>query len=143
MRPRLALVLGDPAGVGPELIAAAWAARDAAELLPFVVVGGAHVLRAAAAFGADARAEVGGGDDHRHPAGDVFQHRMHHPFALGIGEDELLGEVGQDAQPVRAGVDHEIDAAALPIEIELAAVVENGRGDGENAAIRPLCRLGH
>ncbi|HOB14920.1 MAG TPA: 4-hydroxythreonine-4-phosphate dehydrogenase PdxA [Novosphingobium sp.] len=44
----LAISLGDPAGVGPELIAAAWAARDAAELLPFVVVGGAHVLRAAA-----------------------------------------------------------------------------------------------
>ena len=35
----LAISLGDPAGVGPELIAAAWAARDSQELLPFVVTG--------------------------------------------------------------------------------------------------------
>ena len=44
----LAISLGDPAGVGPELIAAAWAARDSHELLPFVVAGGPDVLRAAA-----------------------------------------------------------------------------------------------
>ncbi|MFM6829142.1 MAG: 4-hydroxythreonine-4-phosphate dehydrogenase PdxA, partial [Novosphingobium sp.] len=47
--PPLALSLGDPAGVGPELIAAAWAARDEAELPPFFVAGGADVVRAAAA----------------------------------------------------------------------------------------------
>ena len=41
--------LGDPAGVGPELIAAAWAAREEFELPPFFVAGGAEVLRAAAA----------------------------------------------------------------------------------------------
>ncbi|MFM5950840.1 MAG: 4-hydroxythreonine-4-phosphate dehydrogenase PdxA [Novosphingobium sp.] len=44
----LAVSLGDPAGVGPELIAAAWAAREAHELLPFVVTGGPEILRAAA-----------------------------------------------------------------------------------------------
>lgn len=44
----LAISLGDPAGVGPELITAAWAARDSHELLPFVVAGGPDVLRAAA-----------------------------------------------------------------------------------------------
>ncbi len=47
--PPLALSLGDPAGVGPELIAAAWALREEAELPPFFVAGGAEVLRAAAA----------------------------------------------------------------------------------------------
>ena len=47
--PPLALSLGDPAGVGPELIAAAWARREEAELPPFFVTGGADVLRAAAA----------------------------------------------------------------------------------------------
>ena len=47
--PPLALSLGDPAGVGPELIAAAWAQREEAELPPFFVAGGADVLRAAAA----------------------------------------------------------------------------------------------
>ena len=44
----LAVSLGDPAGVGPEIIAAAWAARDAEGLPPFFVVGGAAVLAAAA-----------------------------------------------------------------------------------------------
>ncbi len=44
----LVVSLGDPAGVGPELIAAAWAARAAQGLPPFVVAGGADVLAAAA-----------------------------------------------------------------------------------------------
>ncbi|MEO6041058.1 MAG: 4-hydroxythreonine-4-phosphate dehydrogenase PdxA [Croceibacterium sp.] len=44
----LAVSLGDPAGVGPELIAEAWARRDTEALPPFAVVGGAGVLRAAA-----------------------------------------------------------------------------------------------
>ena len=45
----LAVSLGDPAGVGPELIAEAWARREAERLLPFLVAGGAGVLREAAA----------------------------------------------------------------------------------------------
>lgn len=44
----LVVSLGDPAGVGPELIAAAWSAREAELLPPFVVAGGAEVLAAAA-----------------------------------------------------------------------------------------------
>ena len=44
----LAVSLGDPAGIGPEIIVAAWAARHEHELPPFFVVGGAQVLRAAA-----------------------------------------------------------------------------------------------
>ena len=44
----LVVSLGDPAGVGPELIAAAWAAREAELLPPFVVAGGASVLAASA-----------------------------------------------------------------------------------------------
>ena len=47
--PPLAISLGDPAGVGPELIVAAWAQRGECDLPPFFVVGGAEVLRAAAA----------------------------------------------------------------------------------------------
>ena len=44
----LAVSLGDPAGVGPELIAAAWARRVADNLPAFAVVGGAGLLAAAA-----------------------------------------------------------------------------------------------
>ena len=91
----------------------------------------ARVLGLAAALGADARAEMRRRHDHGHPAGDMLQHRMHHLFALGIGQDKLLGEIGQNAQAVRAGVDHEIDTAALPCEIELPTLVENGRATGK------------
>ncbi len=44
----LAISLGDPAGVGPELIALAWTMREELRLPPFFVVGGANVLQAAA-----------------------------------------------------------------------------------------------
>ena len=45
----LAVSLGDPAGIGPELIAEAWARREEERLPPFFVVGCSEVLRAAAA----------------------------------------------------------------------------------------------
>lgn len=44
----LAVSLGDPAGIGPELICEAWAQRGSLDLPPFFVVGGAGVLTAAA-----------------------------------------------------------------------------------------------
>ena len=47
LRP-LAVSLGDPAGIGPEIIAEAWSRRDALGLPPFFVVGGADVLARAA-----------------------------------------------------------------------------------------------
>jgi 4-hydroxythreonine-4-phosphate dehydrogenase len=40
----LAISLGDPAGIGPEIIARAWAAREDARLAPFFVAGGRNVL---------------------------------------------------------------------------------------------------
>ncbi|MXP25023.1 4-hydroxythreonine-4-phosphate dehydrogenase PdxA [Altererythrobacter indicus] len=47
MKP-LALSLGDPAGIGPELICAAWAARDVHGLFPFFATGGRKLLEKAA-----------------------------------------------------------------------------------------------
>ena len=50
----LAVSLGDPAGIGPEIIVESWAQRSAEGLAPFVVVGGASVLaKAAQARGVD------------------------------------------------------------------------------------------
>ena len=48
MRPPLAVSLGDPAGIGPEIIVESWARRREAGLAPFFVLGGAGVLEAAA-----------------------------------------------------------------------------------------------
>ena len=45
----LAVSLGDPAGVGPELLAETWARRGEEGLAPFFAVGGAGLLAAAAA----------------------------------------------------------------------------------------------
>ncbi len=45
----LAVSLGDPAGVGPELLAEAWARRVKDRLPPFFAVGGARLIAAAAA----------------------------------------------------------------------------------------------
>ena len=72
----------------------------------------------------------------------MLQHRLHHLFALVVGQHELLGEIGQDAQAVGAGVDHEIDAAALALEIELAALVEDGRNDRERRRDRAVVQSG-
>ena len=44
----LAIALGDPAGIGPELIAEAWVRREAERLTPFFASGGAQILTAAA-----------------------------------------------------------------------------------------------
>ncbi len=44
----LALSVGDPAGIGPELAAAAWAVRGAERLPPFFVVGSARLIEQAA-----------------------------------------------------------------------------------------------
>lgn len=85
---------------------------------------------------------MGGGDDHGNPSRDMLQHRMHHALALGIGEHELLGEIGEDTDAVRAGIDHEIDAAALALEVELTALVEDGGRDREHAAIGALGLVG-
>ncbi len=46
--PPLAVSLGDPAGVGPELLVEAWSKRAAHGLPPFLAVGGAELLAAAA-----------------------------------------------------------------------------------------------
>ena len=48
---------------------------------------------------------------------------------------EFYREIGKDADTLRSHVDHEIDAAALAIEVEIALILENGRHDGKNAAI--------
>ena len=47
--------------------------------------------------------------------------------ALVVGQQELLGVVGQDADAVDALVDHAVEHAALAVEVEVAVVV-NGVG---------------
>ena len=115
--PPLALSLGDPAGVGPELIAAAWAQREEAELPPFFVAGGADVLRAAAAQRGLAVPVV----ELFHPA-EAFEH-------FGYALPVLAGADGHYAPgaPDRAGADLALasltEATELTLRGEAAAMV--------------------
>jgi hypothetical protein len=84
-----------------------------------------------------------GRDDHRHPAGDVLQHHVLHRRPFVVGERELLGEIGEDAQAVGAGVDHEIDRPLLAGQVERARRIENRRCHGKHAAIDRLSHLSH
>ena len=42
----LAVAMGDPAGIGPEIIAKAWVERQRAELSPFFAVGDVRAVQA-------------------------------------------------------------------------------------------------
>ena len=79
-----------------------------------------------------------GRDDHRHASGDVLEHHMHQGAAFVVGEGELLGKIRENAQAVRARVDHEVDATLLAFEVETPFVVEDGRRDRKHAAVRGL-----
>ena len=108
----LAVSLGDPAGIGPELIAAAWAAREAEELPPFVVTGGPDVLRAAAAqrgLAVPVRQVF-----HPNEAADCFGHAL--PVLDGADGDYTPG------QPSRAGA--ELAMASLHEAMGLARAGE-------------------
>ena len=78
---------------------------------------------------------MGRGHDHRHTPGDVRQDRLGQPFALVVADHELLGEIRQDAQPVDAAIEHEVDAAQLARQVERAAFVEDGRRNREDPAV--------
>ena len=70
----LAISIGDPAGIGPELIAAAWAMREAEGLPLFFAVGSRAVLEAAAkARGLNTPVQSIGGPDE---AAAVFPHAL-------------------------------------------------------------------
>lgn len=72
--PPLAVSIGDPAGIGPELIALAWTMRETAGLRPFFVVGGARLLEAAAKARGLACPVQSIGDPAE--AGSVFSHAL-------------------------------------------------------------------
>lgn len=89
----LAASLGDPAGVGPELLAEAWARRGAERLPVFFAAGGASILRAAAERrGLDVPIQC---IDEAGDAAAVFSHAL--PV---LGGDD--GEY-RPGQPCRAG----------------------------------------
>ncbi len=126
----LAVSLGDPAGVGPELIAEAWARREAERLPPFLVAGGAGVLRAAATRrGIDVPVER---IEDPFAAADVFGRALP---VLPAAADAVYspGEPGEDgARLALASLEL---AATLAVEGDAAALVTGPIAKAELAAI--------
>ncbi|MEY4722374.1 MAG: 4-hydroxythreonine-4-phosphate dehydrogenase [Pseudomonadota bacterium] len=104
--------LGDPAGVGPELLAEAWARRESAGIAPFFVTGGARLLVAAArSRGIDLPVQ---------PIADPSEAQAAFPRALPV-----LGDADADwrpGEPDRAGA-----ALALASLQQAAALASSSR----------------
>jgi 4-hydroxythreonine-4-phosphate dehydrogenase len=101
----LAVSLGDPAGVGPELLCAAWAARREEGLPPFFAVGGGETLKAAAVRrGLDiVIARVGNPDEAAARFGDAL------PV---LGDDDGPYTPGE---PSRAGAERALASLSLAV----------------------------
>lgn len=115
--PPLAVSLGDPAGVGPELIAAAWAAREAEALPPFFVVGGADLLVAAAkSRGMDLPvARVTSADE----AAEIFAKAL--PVLGPL--DQTYGPGAPDREGASLALASLTEAARLAVEGEASGIV--------------------
>ena len=81
-------------------------------------------------------AEVRGGHDHRHAAGDVLEDGFASSSSRSSSASTNCSEkLARMHRPLRAGIDHEVDAAHLARQVELACRREGGRHDREDAAV--------
>lgn len=71
--PPLALTMGDPAGIGPDITLALWSARDTLSVPPFLLIGDAQVLKARAA---ELGLDVALANATPESAGEVFSHAL-------------------------------------------------------------------
>jgi 4-hydroxythreonine-4-phosphate dehydrogenase len=101
----LAVSLGDPAGVGPELLCEAWARREAETLPPFFAVGGGELLK---------RAAIRRGLD-------IAVARMETPEEAAERFDEALPVLGDydgaytPGEPDRAGAERALASLSLAV----------------------------
>ena len=113
----LAVSLGDPAGVGPELLAAAWNLRNEERLSPFFAVGGATVLaQAAGRLGLAVPVEPVG---HPSEAATVFPRAL--PVLGGLDCTYRPGE--PDEEGARLALASLTEAVRLAVAREAAGVV--------------------
>jgi hypothetical protein len=85
-------------------------------------------------FDDDAGAIVACGDNDGDPSSHLFEAKIEQNLALAIGQGELLGIIGQDANAVDPLVDHAVEHPALAIQIEIAIRRKRRRRDREDAA---------
>ena len=85
-------------------------------------------------LGRDARAEMAARDNHRNAPGHVREAQVDERRPLVVGQQELLGIIGEHADAVHTLVDHAIEHAPLAVEIEIARHREGRGRDGIDAA---------
>ncbi|MET1754643.1 4-hydroxythreonine-4-phosphate dehydrogenase PdxA [Novosphingobium sp. RD2P27] len=113
----IAVSLGDPAGVGPELVAEAWTRRESERLLPFFASGGASVLASAAERrGLSLRVTA---IAHPSEAAEAFSRGL--PVLGGHDAEYRPGE--PDEQGARFALASLTQAAALAVRHEASAIV--------------------
>ncbi|WP_340586864.1 4-hydroxythreonine-4-phosphate dehydrogenase PdxA [Erythrobacter alti] len=133
MKP-LAVSLGDPAGVGPEIIAAAWADRDKLGLPPFVVIGGSQIMASAAGH-ADIPGIDGPDGDYR-PARPDEQSAQ---IALASLEQAIAGTLaGHFSGVVTAPVAKSAIAQVSPAFIGQTELLADSCGLGRESAVMML-----
>lgn len=115
--PPLAVSLGDPAGIGPELIAEAWARRETERLPPFFVVGGSGVMARAA--------ELRGIDMAVVPIDHSSEAPARFPAALPVlGVDDAVYRPGKPAPAgARLALASLTQATSLALSGEAAGIV--------------------
>jgi 4-hydroxythreonine-4-phosphate dehydrogenase len=127
----LALSIGDPAGVGPELIAEAWARHAEEGLAPFFAVGGARVLAEAAALRGIAVPIEPIGDPAE--ATVVFHRALP---VLALADDDAAYRPGQpDSAGARLALASLTEATRLAVKGAAAAVITGPIAKARLAAI--------
>ena len=99
--------------------------------------GGARIGRPLGALGGDVGAEMAGRDDDRNAPGGAVEARVLNRGAFLVGQQELLGEIGEDADAVDALVDHAVDHAPLAFKVERPIGVEHRGRDRQSRPSTP------
>jgi hypothetical protein len=81
---------------------------------------------------------MAGGNDHRQPPRDALKQRPGDLVAFGVGQRELLGVVGQQAQPVRPGVHQVVHDPRRTVQVEALIVVKDRRHHRHHAGQRNI-----
>jgi hypothetical protein len=96
----------------------------------------------AAPIDGDLSAEMAAGDDDRTATGDMGKAKVGQRVPLMVGEQKLLGVVCEHADPINALIEHAVEDAALPFEVEVTGGLERRRCDRKHAGVSP-CGLNH
>jgi len=74
-------------------------------------------------------------DDHRHPSRDMRKAEPGQRFAFFIRDQELFGEIGEDADPVDTLIDHAVEHPGHAGQIEASVRVKRGRRNRPDSGI--------